>query len=169
MEDECILVSSFLLSLLSVGYTSADVLYRWNSGRSAVAIAEDMKLSQFDLVDCPAGNVTDRVVHSTASVGATVLNNVDDIDGLDRNAKLYVCKYFPIAVGSRQTNGEQIGVYLNVIDVESSISSCVIYHCLVLWLFIRRITTNDGKDVSMLINMTSAVWHAECFLIAVFG
>lgn len=55
-----------------------------------------MKLSQFDLVDCPAGNVTDRVVHSTASVGATVINAANDIDGLDPNAKLYVCKYSDI-------------------------------------------------------------------------
>lgn len=73
------------------------MLYRWNSGRSAVAIAEDMKLSQFDLVDCPAGNVTDRVVHSTASMGAAVLNSAEgdpDAVGLDPNAKLYVCEYF---------------------------------------------------------------------------
>lgn len=47
---------------LSVGYTTRDVIYRWNPSRQ-VAIAEDMKLSQFDLVDCPAGNTTDRVVH----------------------------------------------------------------------------------------------------------
>ena len=31
-----------------------------------MAIAEDMKLSQFDLVDCPAGNITD-VVYKAAS------------------------------------------------------------------------------------------------------
>ncbi|EAA05037.5 AGAP011349-PA, partial [Anopheles gambiae str. PEST] len=51
----------------SFGYTTNDVLYRWNSGRTAVTIADDMKLSQFDLVEWPAGNVTDRVVHNTAS------------------------------------------------------------------------------------------------------
>ena len=51
-----------LLFLPPVGYTSSDVIYRWNPARQ-VAIAEDMKLSQFDLVDCPAGNTTDRVVH----------------------------------------------------------------------------------------------------------
>lgn len=48
--------------LPTVGYTTRDVIYRWNPSRQ-VAIAEDMKLSQFDLVDCPAGNTTDRVVH----------------------------------------------------------------------------------------------------------
>lgn len=47
---------------LPVGYTTRDVVYRWNPARQ-VAIAEDMKLSQFDLVDCPSGNTTDRVVH----------------------------------------------------------------------------------------------------------
>jgi hypothetical protein len=40
---------------LSVGYTSTDVVYKWNTARQAVAIAEDMKLSQFDLVEFPAG------------------------------------------------------------------------------------------------------------------
>ncbi|XP_055627954.1 gamma-aminobutyric acid receptor alpha-like [Toxorhynchites rutilus septentrionalis] len=98
LEDFPMDIQRCPLKFGSFGYTSADVLYRWNSGRSAVAIAEDMKLSQFDLVDCPAGNVTDRVVHSTASVGATVLNNVDDIDGSDRNAKLYVSEYSMLLV-----------------------------------------------------------------------
>lgn len=46
----------------TVGYTTTDVIYRWNQKRQ-VAIAEDMKLSQFDLVDCPAENVTDTVLH----------------------------------------------------------------------------------------------------------
>ncbi|XP_050094954.1 gamma-aminobutyric acid receptor alpha-like [Anopheles aquasalis] len=101
----------------SFGYTTNDVLYRWNSGRSAVAIAEDMKLSQFDLVDCPAGNVTDRVVHNTASAGATVLNGATNADlelglGLDGgttgrvtgaagnadNGKLYVSEYSMLLV-----------------------------------------------------------------------
>lgn len=31
-----------------------------------MAIAEDMKLSQFDLVDCPAGNITDVVYKAAA-------------------------------------------------------------------------------------------------------
>ncbi|XP_030372009.1 gamma-aminobutyric acid receptor alpha-like [Scaptodrosophila lebanonensis] len=50
----------------SFGYTTADVIYRWNKERPAVAIAEDMKLSQFDLVDCPAGNLTDIVYKAAA-------------------------------------------------------------------------------------------------------
>ncbi|KAL6256803.1 hypothetical protein P5V15_011742 [Pogonomyrmex californicus] len=44
----------------SFGYTTRDVIYKWNSARQ-VAIAEDMKLSQFDLVANPTAN------HSTAS------------------------------------------------------------------------------------------------------
>lgn len=54
------------LRYTTVGYTTSDVIYRWNKERPAVAIAEDMKLSQFDLVDCPAGNLTD-VVYKASS------------------------------------------------------------------------------------------------------
>ncbi|KAH8259186.1 hypothetical protein KR026_000494 [Drosophila bipectinata] len=50
----------------SFGYTTSDVIYRWNKERPAVAIAEDMKLSQFDLVDCPAGNLTDIVYKASS-------------------------------------------------------------------------------------------------------
>lgn len=50
----------------TVGYTTSDVIYRWNKERPAVAIAEDMKLSQFDLVDCPAGNLTDIVYKASS-------------------------------------------------------------------------------------------------------
>lgn len=57
------IILCFLMQIrLIVGYTTADVVYRWNQKRQ-VAIAEDMKLSQFDLVDCPAENVTDTVLH----------------------------------------------------------------------------------------------------------
>ncbi|XP_053659998.1 gamma-aminobutyric acid receptor alpha-like [Anopheles marshallii] len=98
----------------SFGYTTNDVLYRWNSGRTAVSIADDMKLSQFDLVEWPAGNVTDRVVHNTASAGATVLNGMNNADlelglGLDGgvgrtttggegNGKLYMSEYSMLLV-----------------------------------------------------------------------
>ncbi|XP_040171724.1 gamma-aminobutyric acid receptor alpha-like [Anopheles arabiensis] len=97
----------------SFGYTTNDVLYRWNSGRTAVTIADDMKLSQFDLVEWPAGNVTDRVVHNTASAGATVLNGMGSADlelglGLDGgvgratggegNGKLYMSEYSMLLV-----------------------------------------------------------------------
>ncbi|CAB3370465.1 gamma-aminobutyric acid receptor alpha-like isoform X2 [Cloeon dipterum] len=44
----------------SFGYTTQDVLYQWNSARK-VSIAEDMKLSQFDLIATPAANQTDIV------------------------------------------------------------------------------------------------------------
>jgi gamma-aminobutyric acid receptor subunit alpha len=44
--------------LVAVGYTANDVVYRWNRKRD-VAIAEDMKLSQFDLIGTPTANNTD--------------------------------------------------------------------------------------------------------------
>lgn len=46
--------------ILSVGYTTNDLIYKWNSKRQ-VAIAEDMKLSQFDLIANPSANQTDKV------------------------------------------------------------------------------------------------------------
>ncbi|KAK6618047.1 hypothetical protein RUM44_002489 [Polyplax serrata] len=49
----------------SFGYTTNDVVYKWNSQRQIV-IAEDMKLSQFDLIANISGNQTDvvNIVHS---------------------------------------------------------------------------------------------------------
>nr|CAD7457155.1 unnamed protein product [Timema tahoe] len=44
----------------AVGYTVGDVVYRWNKARQ-VAIAEDMKLSQFDLIATPSANQTDQL------------------------------------------------------------------------------------------------------------
>lgn len=41
-------------NLSTVGYTTSDVLYRWNS--RAVAISEDLRMSQFDLIDVPSSN-----------------------------------------------------------------------------------------------------------------
>lgn len=54
--------------MLLVGYTSRDVIYQWNRARQ-VAIAEDMKLSQFDLIATPAANHTDTVVNSDIKSG----------------------------------------------------------------------------------------------------
>ncbi|XP_034483167.1 gamma-aminobutyric acid receptor alpha-like [Drosophila innubila] len=62
----------------SFGYTTSDVIYRWNKERPAVAIAEDMKLSQFDLVDCPAGNITD-IVYKAAAPMPQSYNNKDTL------------------------------------------------------------------------------------------
>lgn len=45
-----------------VAYTSQDIIYRWNSARQ-VAIAEDMKLSQFDLIATPSANRTDKLIN----------------------------------------------------------------------------------------------------------
>jgi len=42
-----------------VGYTNKDVLYRWNS--RAVVISDDLKMSQFDLIDVPSSNESIRV------------------------------------------------------------------------------------------------------------
>lgn len=52
----------------SVGYTNHDVIYRWNTARQ-VAIAEDMKLSQFDLIATPAANHTDSILNSASQSG----------------------------------------------------------------------------------------------------
>ncbi|XP_055526840.1 gamma-aminobutyric acid receptor alpha-like [Wyeomyia smithii] len=98
LEDFPMDIQRCPLKFGSFGYSSTDVLYRWNSDRSAVAIAEDMKLSQFDLIDCPAGNATDRVVHSTASAGAAVLSTVDDVNEMDPDSKLYVSEYSMLLV-----------------------------------------------------------------------
>ncbi|XP_073814375.1 gamma-aminobutyric acid receptor alpha-like [Musca autumnalis] len=65
----------------AVGYTTADVIYRWNKERPAVAIAEDMKLSQFDLVDCPAGNLTDVVYKASSPYHANARNYADTSGG----------------------------------------------------------------------------------------
>ncbi|XP_059216610.1 gamma-aminobutyric acid receptor alpha-like isoform X2 [Stomoxys calcitrans] len=66
LEDFPMDIQKCPLKFGSFGYTTSDVIYRWNNERPAVAIAEDMKLSQFDLVDCPAGNLTD-VVYKASS------------------------------------------------------------------------------------------------------
>ena len=42
-----------------VGYTTADVLYKWN--KRAVAISEDLRMSQFDLIEVPSSNESIRV------------------------------------------------------------------------------------------------------------
>ncbi|RXG59590.1 Gamma-aminobutyric acid receptor alpha-like [Armadillidium vulgare] len=51
------------LTVGSFGYTTKDVLYKWNEKRQLV-IAADMKLSQFDLIAAPSGftNTTRRYV-----------------------------------------------------------------------------------------------------------
>ena len=50
------LITTFIL----VGYTTEDVLYKWTSGRG-VNVASDIKLSQFDLMQTPTGNLTTYV------------------------------------------------------------------------------------------------------------
>lgn len=49
----------FVLTIYSVGYTTSDVLYQWNS--RAVAISDDLKMSQFDLIDVRSSNMTDKI------------------------------------------------------------------------------------------------------------
>ncbi|XP_031783046.1 GABA-gated ion channel GRD isoform X2 [Nasonia vitripennis] len=51
----------------SYGYTTRDVIYKWNSARQ-VAIAHDMKLSQFDLVGNPTANATDSTLSQKYSM-----------------------------------------------------------------------------------------------------
>lgn len=69
-------VSLELEILLSVGYKKEDVIYRWNTARQ-VAIAEDMKLSQFDLIDTPAGNQTYTVSSSTKESSTSRVNKLN--------------------------------------------------------------------------------------------
>ncbi|CAO1428756.1 unnamed protein product [Diamesa serratosioi] len=47
------------LKLGSFGYTTTDVLYQWNS--RAVAISDDLKMSQFDLIEVRSSNMTDKI------------------------------------------------------------------------------------------------------------
>ncbi|VEN58385.1 unnamed protein product [Callosobruchus maculatus] len=65
LEDFPMDIQRCPLKFGSFGYTSHDVIYRWNKARQ-VAIAEDMKLSQFDLIATPAANHTDSVLNSDA-------------------------------------------------------------------------------------------------------
>ena len=53
-------VFCYIVVVVAVGYTTTDVIYRWNRARQ-VAIAEDMKLSQFDLIATPSDNQTDTL------------------------------------------------------------------------------------------------------------
>ncbi|KAM7354745.1 gamma-aminobutyric acid type A receptor subunit Grd isoform 2-T3 [Cochliomyia hominivorax] len=74
LEDFPMDIQKCPLKFGSFGYTTADVIYRWNNERPAVAIAEDMKLSQFDLVDCPAGNLTDIVYKAAVPNSQNVID-----------------------------------------------------------------------------------------------
>jgi hypothetical protein len=49
----------YFIYLITVGYTTKDVLYRWNS--RAVAISDDLRMSQFDLIDVPSSNESLRL------------------------------------------------------------------------------------------------------------
>nr|CAD7432527.1 unnamed protein product [Timema monikensis] len=55
-----------------VGYTVGDVVYRWNKARQ-VAIAEDMKLSQFDLIATPSANQTDQLKSGRADTAQSAI------------------------------------------------------------------------------------------------
>ncbi|KAK4887223.1 hypothetical protein RN001_003494 [Aquatica leii] len=68
LEDFPMDIQRCPLKFGSFGYTSQDVIYQWNRARQ-VAIAEDMKLSQFDLIATPAANHTDTVVNSDIKSG----------------------------------------------------------------------------------------------------
>lgn len=67
---ELLVDQNFLTNLffVLVGYTSRDVIYTWNNDRQ-VAIADDMKLSQFDLIATPAANQTDSILTSDPKAG----------------------------------------------------------------------------------------------------
>ncbi|XP_045479603.1 gamma-aminobutyric acid receptor alpha-like isoform X2 [Harmonia axyridis] len=63
LEDFPMDIQRCPLKFGSFGYTSQDLIYKWNDIRQ-VAIAEDMKLSQFDLIATPAANRTDTLSNS---------------------------------------------------------------------------------------------------------
>ncbi|XP_018803148.1 PREDICTED: gamma-aminobutyric acid receptor alpha-like [Bactrocera latifrons] len=90
LEDFPMDIQKCPLKFGSFGYTTADVVYRWNRERPAVAIAEDMKLSQFDLVDCPAGNLTDVIYKAAAPHDAT--HNSHKPGNANRNSNNYYNK-----------------------------------------------------------------------------
>jgi hypothetical protein len=52
-------IHHLIVIYLSVGYTTSDVLYRWND--RAVVISDDLRMSQFDLIGVPSSNETFRV------------------------------------------------------------------------------------------------------------
>ncbi|CAH1102402.1 unnamed protein product [Psylliodes chrysocephalus] len=73
LEDFPMDVQKCPLKFGSFGYTNLDLIYRWNKARQ-VAIADDMKLSQFDLIATPAGNNTINIFNSeTNSVEYSML------------------------------------------------------------------------------------------------
>ncbi|XP_015834304.1 GABA-gated ion channel isoform X1 [Tribolium castaneum] len=76
LEDFPMDIQRCPLKFGSFGYTAQDVLYRWNAARQ-VAIAEDMKLSQFDLIATPAANHTDTIVNSDTKSGVRIDGNFD--------------------------------------------------------------------------------------------
>ncbi|GFG34073.1 hypothetical protein Cfor_01961, partial [Coptotermes formosanus] len=69
LEDFPMDVQRCPLKFGSFGYTTNDVVYRWNTARQ-VAIAEDMKLSQFDLIATPSANQTDILQSDSSSVNS---------------------------------------------------------------------------------------------------
>ncbi|XP_023311170.1 gamma-aminobutyric acid receptor alpha-like [Anoplophora glabripennis] len=68
LEDFPMDVQRCPLKFGSFGYTNKDVIYKWKEDRQ-VAIAEDMKLSQFDLIATPAANHTDNMPNADAKSG----------------------------------------------------------------------------------------------------
>ncbi|XP_049825678.1 gamma-aminobutyric acid receptor alpha-like [Aethina tumida] len=68
LEDFPMDIQRCPLKFGSFGYTNQDVIYKWNQHRQ-VAIAEDMKLSQFDLIATPAANNTDTLPNSDTLTG----------------------------------------------------------------------------------------------------
>ncbi|KAH0811082.1 hypothetical protein MTP99_011533 [Tenebrio molitor] len=76
LEDFPMDIQRCPLKFGSFGYTAQDVLYRWNKARQ-VAIADDMKLSQFDLIATPAANHTDTIVNSDTKSGVRIVGTFD--------------------------------------------------------------------------------------------
>ncbi|XP_054735132.1 gamma-aminobutyric acid receptor alpha-like [Anastrepha obliqua] len=94
LEDFPMDIQKCPLKFGSFGYTTADVVYRWNRERPAVAIAEDMKLSQFDLVDCPAGNLTDVIYKAAAPHDGSHTSSGSGSSGNNKNGNRNSNNYY---------------------------------------------------------------------------
>lgn len=65
---------------ISVGYTTTDLIYRWNEVRPAVTIADDIKLSQFDLIHCPTANLTEAIYKVTSINKTNIVSHNTSLD-----------------------------------------------------------------------------------------
>ncbi|KAK2140777.1 hypothetical protein LSH36_1251g00009 [Paralvinella palmiformis] len=51
-------IQTCLLFFGSHGYSVTDLIYMWTYGHQSIKIAQDMTLSQFDVIEFPHGNTS---------------------------------------------------------------------------------------------------------------